>query len=143
MLDRTMITDKSASWILGLKTLQHLSIDAVVLEKLSEEEFSNLSLLQSISIHGKGISPALVAAMAEWRQLSMLRLDGATLEADMLKNLADCLSIRSFDFFKCDVAADGMTAFTEAHPSYFSMSLFGTPVPEALRTLVTTTGRLS
>ena len=143
MLDRTKITDESMSWLLGLKTLQHLSIDAEVLAKLSEEQLSKLSALQSISIHGKSVSPLIVLEMANWKQLSMVRFDGATLDADMLQNLAACLSIRTFDLHQCDVSPDGMLAFVDAHPSYYSMSLVGTTVPETLKSSLTATGRLS
>jgi Leucine-rich repeat (LRR) protein len=143
MLDRTKITDESISWLLGLKALQHLSVDAKFLSNLSQEQISKLSTLQSISIHGKSVSPLLISEMANWKMLSMVRFDSATLDADMLKKLAACLSIRTFDFFQCDVSHDGMHAFVDAHPSYYSMNLVGTTVSETLKSTLTAAGRLS
>ncbi len=143
MLDRTKITNESMTWLLSLKTLRHLSIDAEVLAKLSEEQLSSLSGLQSISVHGNTITQALVLAMARWSQLSMVRFDNATLDADVLKELAACLSIKSFDFFACQVSSEGMMSFIEAHPSYFSIGLAGTPVPEALAVSLKANGRVT
>ena len=143
MLDRTKITEESSDWLLGLKTLQHLSIDAQVLSKLSDDQLSELSGLQSISIHGNSVSQAMISAMANWKQLSMARFDGSTLDVDMLKGLAGILSIQTFDFFQCNVSPDGMMAFVDEHPSYYSMSLVGTTVPETLKSTLKGRGRLS
>jgi internalin A len=130
-LKKTQVTDAGIAHLAGMKSLTELQLDTSgPLSDLAMSQIAGMSQLETLSLHGPGVTDSGLAHLAGLSELAMLYLDGSSVTGLGLANLARLIKIEYLGLSNTKLTDSGLDHLAEL-PSLLSLNLSNTAVSDA------------